>query len=87
MTIPAIAPELSPDDDVEPTAGVDADDETDEEGADDEEYETDNGDDDDEKETLRDVAVAADDIAEGAALEELLVELYGETTTASTTNA
>jgi len=85
MTIPAIAPELSPDDDVEPNTGVDAEDELDEKDADDEEYETEIGD-DDVKKAARDVAEAADDIAERAAPVEL-PELYGETTTESTTNA
>jgi len=83
MTIPAIAPELSPDDDVEPT---DADDDTYDEDADDEdEYETNNGADEDDKEAIRDVT--ADDIGKGPPPVELLVELNRVTTTASMTNA
>jgi len=86
MTIPAIAPELSPDDDVDSTAAdddtyEDADDDT---GGDDE-YETASRDDEEVGDAIGDVG--ADDIGRGAAPVELLVELNRVTTTASTTNA
>jgi len=78
MTIPAIAPELSPDDDVETTTNDDEDKDV-----------TDNGDEDNEvdKGTIREDVAVDDTGAEGAVPVELLEGLARVTTTASMTNA